>query len=139
MYVETVPNRNSPPAILLREAWRERSRIRKRTLANLSKWPPAQIQALQAVLKGNYADIAPTAGLTIERTRPHGHVAAVLGTVRRLKLDLELTRFRRRCWGRRERENPNAINPSTICAGIPAANHRTGTSWSQHQRAGARV
>jgi hypothetical protein len=87
MYVETVPNRNSPPAILLREAWREGGRIRKRTLANLSKWPPAQIQALQAVLKGNYAHLAPTAGLTIERTRPHGHVAAVLGTVRRLKLD----------------------------------------------------
>jgi len=87
MYVETVPNRNSPPAILLREAWREGGRIRKRTLANLSKWPPAQIQALQAVLKGNYGGLAPTSELTIERTRPHGHVAATLGTVRRLKLD----------------------------------------------------
>jgi transposase len=87
MYVETVPNRNSPPAILLREAWREGGRIRKRTLANLSKWPPAQIQALQAVLKGNYAGVAAADGLTIERTRPHGHVAATLGTVRRLKVD----------------------------------------------------
>jgi Transposase DDE domain len=87
MYVEIVPNRNSPPAILLREAWREGGRIRKRTLANLSKWPPAQIQALQSVLKGNYAGLAPAAALTIERTRPHGHVVATLGTVRRLKLD----------------------------------------------------
>ncbi len=87
MYVEAVPNRNSRPAILLREGWREGPRTRKRTLANLTDWPPAQIEALRAVLKGDYHGLAPAGGFSIERTRPHGHVAAVLGTLRRLKLD----------------------------------------------------
>jgi hypothetical protein len=87
MYVETVPNRNSRPAILLREGWREGRRTRKRTLANLTEWPREKIQALQAVLKGNYRSLAPADGFSIERTRPHGHVAAVLGTLRRLRLD----------------------------------------------------
>src|SRR6266567_6883320 len=82
MYVETVPNRNSRPAILLREGWREGPRTRKRTLANLTDWPPAQIAALRALLKGDYHALAPAAGFSIERTRPHGHVAAVLGTLR---------------------------------------------------------
>ena len=80
MYIETVPNRNSRPAILLREGWREGSRTRKRTLANLTDWPAEKIQALQAVLKGNYRNLAPGEGFSIERTRPHGHVAAVLGS-----------------------------------------------------------
>ena len=87
MYIETVPNRNSRPAILLREGWREGSRTRKRTLANLTDWPAEKIQALQAVLKGNYRNLAPGEGFSIERTRPHGHVAAVLGSLPRLKLD----------------------------------------------------
>ncbi len=87
MYVETVPNRSSRPAILLREGWREGPRTRKRTLANLTDWPPAQIAALRALLKGDYHALAPAAGFSIERTRPHGHVAAVLGTLRRLKLE----------------------------------------------------
>jgi hypothetical protein len=82
-----VPNRSSRPAILLREGWREGPRTRKRTLANLTDWPPAQIAALRALLKGDYHALAPAAGFSIERTRPHGHVAAVLGTLRRLKLD----------------------------------------------------
>ena len=88
MYVETVPNRNSRPAILLREGWRDGPRIRKRTLANLTDWPPAQIQALRAVLKGDYDLVAaPAPGFTIARTRPHGHVAAALGTLRQLGLE----------------------------------------------------
>src|SRR5712691_8202832 len=87
MYVEAVPNRNSRPAILLREGWREGPRTRKRTLANLTDWPPAQIAALRALLKGDYHALAPAAGFSIERTRPHGHLAAVLGTLRRLKLE----------------------------------------------------
>jgi hypothetical protein len=84
MYIETVPNRNSRPAILLREGWREGRRTRKRTLANLSDWPAEKLQALQAVLKGDYRGRTPGDGFSIERTRPHGHVAAVL---QRLKLD----------------------------------------------------
>jgi len=87
MYVETVPNRNSRPAILLREGWREGLRTRKRTLANLTDWPPAQVDALRAVLRGDFPTLAPAAGFAIERTRPHGHVAAVLGTLRRLRLE----------------------------------------------------
>jgi hypothetical protein len=86
MYIETVPNRNSRPAILLREGWREGRRTRKRTLANLTDWPAAQVEALRAVLKGDYHLLAPAPGFSIERTRPHGHVAAVLGTIRRLGL-----------------------------------------------------
>jgi hypothetical protein len=95
MYVETVPNRNSRPAILLREGWREGSRTRKRTLANLTDWPSAQIDALRAVLRGDYREFAPSSGFSIERTRPHGHVAAVLGTLRRLRLEPMLAT--RRC------------------------------------------
>ena len=87
MYIETVPNRNSRPAILLREGWREGRRTRKRTLANLTDWPTEKIQALQAVLKGNYRGFTAADGFSIERTRPHGHVAAVLGSLQRLKLD----------------------------------------------------
>ena len=55
MYIESVPNRNSPPAILLRESFREGKRIRKRTLANLSKWPPRLIDGLRVLLKGGVA------------------------------------------------------------------------------------
>ncbi|MBV8138592.1 MAG: IS1634 family transposase [Deltaproteobacteria bacterium] len=87
MFVDVVPNRNSRPAILLRETWREAGHIKKRTLANLSDWPQAQVQALRAVLKGELTLLAGPASFTIERTRPHGHVAATLGTLYRLKLE----------------------------------------------------
>jgi len=87
MYIEKVPNRNSRPAILLREGWREGRRTLKRTLANLTDWPAAQVEALRAVLKGDYHLLAPAPGFAIERTRPHGHVAAVLGTARRLGVE----------------------------------------------------
>jgi DDE family transposase len=91
MYIEKVPNRNSRPAILLREGWREGRRTRKRTLANLTDWPAAQVEALRTVLKGDYHLLAPAPGFSIQRTRPHGHVAAVLGTIRRLGLERLLT------------------------------------------------
>jgi len=86
MYIDVVPNRNSPPAVLLREAFREAGKVRKRTLANLSSWPPAQVETLRQVLRGQA--LVPVEG-TFEtvRSRPHGHVAAVLGTLRRLGLD----------------------------------------------------
>ena len=94
MYIETVPNRGSRPAILLREGWREGKRVRKRTLANLSDWPQAKIDALRAVLKGAPAGTAPEDAFEIRRSRPHGHVAAVLGSVCRLGLDRMLDRGR---------------------------------------------
>jgi hypothetical protein len=77
MYVERIPNRNSPPAVLLRESYREDGKIRKRTLANLSDWPSAKVEALRRVLRDEPA--APADGLSILRSLPNGHVAAVLG------------------------------------------------------------
>jgi hypothetical protein len=88
MYVARVPNRNSPPAFLLREAWREGGKVKNRTLANISHWPPEQIEALRQVLKGNTKPTAnPQGAFEIVRSRPHGHVAAVLAMMRQLKLD----------------------------------------------------
>jgi hypothetical protein len=86
MYVTRVPNRGSPPAVLLRESYREGGRVKTRTLANLSAWPEAKVEALRRVLKG--ATLAASAErLAIERALPHGHVAAALGMARRLGLD----------------------------------------------------
>jgi len=87
MYVERIPNRNSPPAILLRESYREGAKIKKRTLANLSDWPAAKIEALRCVLRNQAVASATQDGLTLVRSLPHGHVAAVLGTLRKLGLD----------------------------------------------------
>ena len=87
MYVVKVPNRGSPPAILLRESYRDAGKVKNRTLANLSSWPEAKVEALSRVLKGQ----PPAAGLDgafeITRSLPHGHVAAVLGTARALGLE----------------------------------------------------
>jgi hypothetical protein len=82
MYVTRVPNRGSPPAILLRESYRAGDKVKTRTLANLSRWPEAKIEALRRVLKGEA--VAAPDRLTIERSLPHGHVAAVLGMARKL-------------------------------------------------------
>ena len=87
MYVETVPNRNSPPAILLRESYRDGKTIRKRTLLNLSHWPAEHVEGLRGVLKGGVVIPAGQEAFTIERSLPHGHVAAVLGTARAIGLD----------------------------------------------------
>jgi transposase len=91
MYVESVPNRTSPPAILLRESSRLDGKIVKRTLANLSDWPASQIASLRRVLKGESL-VAPAEAFRIQRSTPHGHVAAVLGTLRRLGLERILAR-----------------------------------------------
>ena len=85
MYVETVPNRNSPPAILLRQSFREGKKVRKHTLADISHWPESQIESLRRVLKGETIHTA-SGGIDITRSLPHGHVAAVLGTIRKLGL-----------------------------------------------------
>ena len=86
MYIATIPNRSSPPAILLRESYREDGQVKTRTLANLTHWPPAQREALRRVLRGETL-VAPEDAFEIMRSLPHGHVAAVLGTLRRLGLD----------------------------------------------------
>jgi Transposase DDE domain len=88
MYVVKVPNRGSPPAILLRESYREDGKVKNRTLANLSSWPDAKVDALTRVLKGQPPPAAPLdEAFEITRSLPHGHVAAVLGTARQLGLD----------------------------------------------------
>ena len=91
MYIDTVPNRNSPPAVLLRESSRVGKKIVKRTLANLSDWPPAQVDSLRRLLKGE-SWVAGSETLEIERSLPHGHVAAALGTLRRSGLESDLAR-----------------------------------------------
>ena len=83
MYIETVPNRNSPPAVLLRESFREHGKVRKRTLANLTNWPPQLVEHLRVLLRGGVAVSSASEVMSIERSLPHGHVAAVLGALRR--------------------------------------------------------
>jgi transposase len=89
MYVTSVPNRKSPPAILLRESYRQDGKVKSRTLANLTHLPSQQIEALRSALAGSAA--APSTPLPdafrIARSLPHGHVAAVLGCLRNLQLD----------------------------------------------------
>ena len=87
MYIEAVPNRSSPPAILLRESYRDNGKVRKRTLANLSKWPPALVESFRTLLKGGTAVSRLDDAFDLVRSLPHGHVAAVLGTLRKLGLD----------------------------------------------------
>jgi Transposase DDE domain len=91
MYVAVIPNRGSPPAILLRESYREAGKTKNRTLANLSRWPAERIAQLRAVLRGD--QLLPAAeAVEIVRALPHGHVLAALGTARRIALDAVLPR-----------------------------------------------
>jgi Transposase DDE domain len=87
MYVARVPNRGSPPAVLLRESYREAGKVKNRTLANLSAWPEAKVDALSRVLKGQPPPAALDGAFEITRSLPHGHVAAVFGTARQLGLE----------------------------------------------------
>jgi len=81
MYIETVPNRNSPPAVLLRETFREDGKVKKRTLLNLTGWPAEQVEGLRIILKGGTALPPGEDPFAITRSLPHGHVAAILGTI----------------------------------------------------------
>jgi transposase len=88
MFIESIPNRGSPPAILLRESWRdEEGRTHKRTLANLSKVPADLLEGLKALLKGGTVIGTGPDEIEIERSAPHGHVAAVLGMISKIALD----------------------------------------------------
>ena len=97
MYIESVPNRNSPPAILLRESYREDGKVRKRTLCNLSGWPKAHVEGLRGVLKGGTVIPAEREAFTITRSLPHGHVGAALGTAHKIGLDRILGPDGNRC------------------------------------------
>ena len=87
MYIESVPNRDSPPAILLRESYREGGKVRKRTLLNLSDWPPERIAGFKTLLKGGTLIPSDQEAISIVRSLLHGHVAAALGAARKIGLD----------------------------------------------------
>jgi len=107
MYVTVVPNRRSPPATLIRESYREDGKVKNRTVANISDWPPQQVEALRAVLKGDLAGVGPTP--EVEASLPHGHVAAVLGMARQIGLEKLLS-------GKRTRERDLAM--ALICGRV---------------------
>ena len=87
MYVTSVPNRGSPPAILLRESYRDDGKVKTRTLANLSHWPEHKVENFKRALKGLPPAVDLSEAFEITRSLPHGHVAAVLGTARALGID----------------------------------------------------
>ncbi|MDE0105234.1 MAG: IS1634 family transposase [Bryobacterales bacterium] len=99
MYIDVVPNRNSPPAVLLREGWREGKRVRKRTIANLSSWPKQKVDALRKLLRNEHL-VSIDAVFSIVRSLPHGHVELLLAAFRKLRLPALLDRRnspQRRC------------------------------------------
>ena len=88
MYIETVPNRSSPPCVLLRESFRQDGKVKHRTLANLTDWPRHLLAGLRLLLKGHQpSSTLSSESFSITRSLPHGHVAAVLLTTRKLGLD----------------------------------------------------
>lgn len=87
MYIERVPNRNSPPAVLLRESYRENGKVRKHTVANLSSLPDSLIEVLRAALKGEVIPASagisdPEQAIQLSEARHHGHVAAIHGMMK---------------------------------------------------------
>ena len=97
MYIESVPNRASPPAILLRESYRDGGKVKKRTLLNLSDWPRERIAGFKMRLKGGTVIPQDQNSITIIRSLPHGHVTAALGTARKIGLDRLLGPDGNRC------------------------------------------
>ncbi len=95
MYIEIVPNRNSRPAILLREGWREGKQVCKRTLANLTDWPAQKVEALRRVLKEEPL-VSPDEAFAIERSLPHGHVELLMEAIKRIGLDKVISAKRTR-------------------------------------------
>jgi transposase len=85
MHVDRIPNRTSPPAYLLRESYRDGNKVRKRTLANITHWPLAKIEALRRLLREEVMGVDQE--LILLRSLPHAHVAAALGTLRKVGLD----------------------------------------------------
>ena len=86
MHIHIVPNRNSKPAVLLRESYREGKKVRKRTIANLSKLPKDQVDSIRRILKGeNLAPVDDVFEILEDGSRQHGHVEAVLTAMRRLE------------------------------------------------------
>ncbi|MCI0483377.1 MAG: IS1634 family transposase [candidate division NC10 bacterium] len=91
MYIATVPNRSSPPAILLRESYRDGKKVKTKTLSNISHWPKEKIDSLRRVLQGDTL-VSPEDVFEIKRSLPHGHVASVLGILRKFDIERLLDR-----------------------------------------------
>ena len=134
MHIESVPNRKSHPTILLRESYRAEGKVRKRTIANLTDWPDQLVEGLRTLLRGGVALVGADEALTISRSLPHGHVAAMLGTVERIGLPKLLTERHGGPEGRRPRDPVMAlivnrvIAPASKLATVRALNPQTAAS-----------
>lgn len=123
MYIDEVPNRKSPPAVLLRSGRREGGKVRLQTLANLSHWPRAKIEALRRLLRDEPVGLVGSPEcLTVTSSLPHGHVAAVLGALRHLELDQMLAS--KRC---RQRDIILALITARIL--FPASKFQSMRHW----------
>ena len=140
MYIEKIPNRDSPPATLLRECWREGKHIRKRTIANLSELPSYVIEMLQRALKGERL-VSIKEVFRIERSYPHGHVVAVLTMIHRLGLEqlIATKRTRQRdlvvtmiVESNRSSRDPVAPAESSLSAKIKKARRHTSDGFPVH-------
>jgi hypothetical protein len=134
MHIESVPNRKSHPTILLRESYRADGKVRKRTIANLTDWPEQLVEGLRTLLRGGVALARADEALTISRSLPHGHVAAVLGTAEQIGLPKLLTERRGGPASRRYRDLVMAlivnrvIAPASKLATVRALNPETAAS-----------
>ena len=128
MHIESVPNRKSNPTILIRESYREDGKVKKRTIANITHLPPEVIDGIRVLLRGGLAvrSLEALEDFDVLRSRPHGHVAAVLGALRRIGLPNII--YSRPC---RERDLTVAmiaariIEPSSKLATTRQLNHHT--------------
>ena len=134
MHIESVPNRKSHPTILLRESYRADGKVKKRTIANLTHWPEQLVEGLRTLLRGGVALETADQALTISRSLPHGHVAAVLGTAELLGLPKLLTERLGGATARRYRDLVLAlivnrvIAPASKLATVRALNPETAAS-----------
>ena len=134
MHIESVPNRKSHPTILLLESYRADGKVRKRTIANLTHWPEQLVEGLRTLLRGGVAVARAEEALTIARSLPHGHVAAVLGTAERLGVAKLLAERRGGPASRRARDLVLAmivnrvIAPASKLATVRALNPQTAAS-----------
>ena len=134
IHIESVPNRKSHPTILLRASYRADGKVKKRTIANLTDWPEPLVEGLRTLLRGGVALAKADEALTISRSLPHGHVAAVLGMAEQIGLAKLLTERRGGPRSRRSRDLVLAlivnrvIAPASKLAKVRALNPQTAAS-----------
>src|SRR5271165_4955732 len=116
MHIESVPNRKSHPTILLRESYRAGGKVKKRTIANLTAWPEQLVEGLRTLLRGGVVLGGADEALTISRSLPHGHVAAVLGTAEQIGLPKLLAERRGGSASRRYRDLVMALIVNRVIA-----------------------